>query len=348
MTKVVRISDMDARIETANRWVVRLHEGLSAADEAALDAWLASDSENVAIFLESAKSWDESAVLSRLADLFPHKPPKPRLQPRWALLASAAALILALGFVVLDRIPVVAIEGSASTSQATQALSTAIGEQKTLALADGSVVVLNTNSEVAVAFSPDARVLHLLRGEVHVSVVDDVSRPFSVVAGDRIVQAIGTAFSVEITSDQRIDLVVTEGTVVVGVHTPGSSADLAPPVLAPTERNTVEAGEELVMGDANEVIVPVSEDEIEVKLSWRYGSLMFSSEPLENALAEMERYTTVKFAFVDEELKTRAVSGRFRAGDVEALLVALRVNFNITHEATDDGRILLSHLQAAN
>lgn len=348
MTEVVPISDQDALIEEANRWVLRLDEGMSAADEAALREWLAADSGNLEVFLEAAKAWDESAVLTRLADIFPRTSTRPQRRARWVLPAAAAALALVAGVATFERLPFLVPDRSERIEQSAQALNTAVGEQKTLALTDGSVLVLNTDSEIRVDFDSDARVLHLLRGEIHVSVADDPSRPFSVVAGDHIVQAIGTSFGVEITPDQRVDLVVTEGTVVVGIHAPGSQPDGAPPILEQTENNTVEAGEGLLMGDVDNVIVPVTAEEIEVKLAWRYGSLKFSSEPLESALTEMERYTTVRFVFVDEELKTRSVSGRFRAGDVEALLVALRFNFNIGHEFADDGRVLLSDLQTAN
>ena len=81
-----------------------------------------------------------------------------------------------------------------------------------------------------------------------------------------------------------------------------------------------------------------------MKLSWREGRVVFRGESLEAALAEIERYTTVQFVFLDEDLKSRSVTGRFRAGDVDGLLVALRTNFNITHERSDDGRVLLSNL----
>ena len=348
MTEVVPLSDQDGLIETANRWVLRLDEGLSATDEVALREWLSADPEHLAVFLEAAKAWDESAVLARLADIFPRTSTTPQRRARWALPAAATALAIVVGIATVERLPHLSFDTTQRIESSAQVLNTAIGEQKTMALTDGSVVVLNTDSEIRVAFSPDARVLHLLRGEIHVSVADDPSRPFSVVAGDHVVQAIGTSFSVEITPDQRVDLLVTEGTVVVGIHAPGSRPEAAPPVLAQTEDNTVEAGEGLRMGDINSVVMPVTAEEIDVKLAWRYGSLMFSSEPLESALTEMERYTTVRFVFVDEELKTRSVSGRFRAGDVEALLVALRINFDIGHEITDDGRVFLSRLQAAN
>ena len=347
MSKVVALAKNDERLETANRWVIRMDEGLTADEEAALKAWLSADPGNVDDFLEAAQVWDETASLSRLAEFFPQPRKRNVLRPRFVATAAASlALVLAASFFLLPNLGFDGFgSGQAPTvTNATQQFETAIGEQSTVVLADGTAVVLNTNSRIDVKYRKDARVLHLKRGEIHVEVFKDPSRPFSVVAGNRIVQAVGTAFSVEITQDQRIELVVTEGTVVVGVHTPNAQRIAPPPVLVQADENTVTAGEALLMGSDEETVTPVSKEQIEVKLSWREGSLIFNSEPLAAALAEVERYTTVRFVFVDEDLKTRIVSGRYRAGDVESLLVALRMNFDITHEVAEDGRVLLSSL----
>ena len=155
------------------------------------------------------------------------------------------------------------------------AFETAIGEQSTVTLSDGSVVVLNTNSLIRVVYAPNARVLHLERGEIHVDVAEDASRIFSVVAGDRIVQAVGTSFSVEITADQHIELVVTDGKVIVGVHTPTGSASRAPPLLAQSSGNTVKAGEEIVLGTPEEAVTPrfCGRHRSEVVVAGRAGSL---------------------------------------------------------------------------
>lgn len=346
MNNVVAMSEDEGRLEAAGHWVVRMNEGLSSTQETELKAWLSEDPKHLDALMEVAEVWDETACLARLAELFPEPRKRRILQPRVALATAAAfALLFAAGF-LLSNLSFTGFgsEPTPATANGIQHFETAIGEHSTAVLVDGTVVVLNTNSQIEVAYSDDARVVHLVRGEIHVEVVKDPSRPLSVVAGDRIVQAVGTAFSVQITQDQQIDLVVTEGLVVVGVRAPGVRRVVAPPVIAQSEDNTVAAGENLIMGGDEEIITPVSDEEIEIKLSWREGSLIFQREPLEQALAEVERYTTVKFVFIDEDLKTRAVSGRYRAGDVESLLVALRTNFNITHEVAEDGRVLLSSL----
>jgi transmembrane sensor len=185
----------------------------------------------------------------------------------------------------------------------------------------------------------------LERGEIHVQVAHDKVRPLSVIAGNKIVQAVGTAFSLEITSDQQVELVVTEGKVLVSVYqgAHGGPTEFTPAALAPSSVSVV-AGEELILGSLDEEILEVSFEEIEVKLSWRQGDLIFRGESLEDAMAEIGRYTTVEFVIVDDDLRKVRIAGLFKAGDVDGLLAALRENFNITHQRIDDGKILLTRL----
>jgi transmembrane sensor len=222
---------------------------------------------------------------------------------------------------------------------------TAIGEQSTVNLADGTQIVLNTNSQIEVNYTDQYRLLRLERGEIHVQVAQDKGRPLSVIAGDKIVQAVGTAFSLEITSDQQIELVVTEGKVLVGVHQSplGGMAKATPAVLAPSSV-TVAAGEELTLGAPEEEITEVSPEEIEIKLSWRQGNLIFRGESLEEAVTEIGRYTTVEFVILDDDIKKVRIAGLFKAGDVDGLLATLSENFDISYQRTDDGKILLTSL----
>ena len=97
------------------------------------------------------------------------------------------------------------------------AYSTAVGQQRTLELPDGSKLYLNTNSQVKVDFSEGYRNIKLLQGEVHFEVAKDQSRPFSVYAGRGRVQAVGTAFTVLFQDNQDVDVVVSEGSVSLAV-----------------------------------------------------------------------------------------------------------------------------------
>ena len=346
MGRVVALNSHDERLETASRWIVRMDKGLSAEEEAVLHEWMRADPKNAEVILSMTKNWDEMDDLGRLAEIFPtrHTNRNRRRRVAWTGgLATAAVLVVVAAVLWLP------FSGPGATDPALSAsvpmiYETTIGEQATAILADGSIVVLNTNSRLGVAYSDQIRILRLERGEIHVEVAQDTERPFSVVAGDHVLQALGTAFSVQIIQDQQIELVVTEGRVIVSVHT--GSSDPTPTIqqLSQSSGNVVAAGEEIVLGAPNESITPVSAEEIEVKLAWREGRLVFRGETLEEALAEVERYTTVEFVFLEQKLKTQVVTGRFRAGDVDSLLAALRLNFDIVAERADDGRVLLSSL----
>jgi len=77
---------------------------------------------------------------------------------------------------------------------------TDIGESRRIGLADGSEIVLNTASEVSVAYTGNRRALRVIRGEALFKVAKDDSRPFLVYAGQVVVRATGTAFVI-----RRID-----------------------------------------------------------------------------------------------------------------------------------------------
>ncbi len=105
---------------------------------------------------------------------------------------------------------------------------------------------------------------------------------------------------------------------------------------------TVAAGEELILGSSVEEVTKISPANIEVKLSWQSGNLIFRGESLEDAMAEVGRYTSVEFVFLDDELRKVRIAGLFRAGDVDGFLAVLRENFDIAYERVDERKVLLS------
>ena len=88
-----------------------------------------------------------------------------------------------------------------------------MGEQRQLELPDGSVIYLNTNSQVQIDYTATTRNILLLQGEAHFDVAKNPGRPFNVYAGGGLVQAVGTAFTVFFKDDEAIDVTVTEGKV---------------------------------------------------------------------------------------------------------------------------------------
>ena len=343
MSNVRQFPPKDARYDRASVWIARLDRGLSENEIRELRAWLSDDAENIAVLTSMARLWDDMDALSRLADLFP----VPMHRRRVFLLFNvgiAATLVIAVMLALWVRFGVGPPDEHEYklVEPAQDVYETSVGEQSTFTLSDGTLVVLNTNSLLRVVFTDEYRLLTLDRGEVNVRVARDASRPLSLIARDKIFQAIGTVFNVEINQDASIELVVTEGRVRVGVRerTDESQGATQPRVLEDSAL-TVAAGEELVLGENGEEITPVSPEEIEVKLSWRSGDLIFRGEPLEEAVREVGRYTSVEFVVLDQDLKKVRVAGRFKAGDVDGLLVTLRENFNIAYERIDERTVVL-------
>ena len=87
---------------------------------------------------------------------------------------------------------------------------TAVGQQQSLQLADGSTVQLNTNSQVKVEYNQGYRNIHLLQGQAYFEVAKDPEHPFRVYAGNGRVQALGTAFTLYL-QDSSLNVLVTEG-----------------------------------------------------------------------------------------------------------------------------------------
>lgn len=350
MTNIHPFPAQDRYYDQASEWISRLDRGLSAGEAQALRAWMAADARNAEVLMSMARMWDKLDALARLSDLFPEPA---RLRNRrnsrmpYRLAAAASVLVAALAVIwsQFDSSPfhLPGSEPKAQIAGMSDGLyETAIGEKSTVTMPDGTLIVLNTNSLLHVEYTPSQRLLTLERGEVNVRVARDESRPLSVVAGDQVFEAVGTAFNVQIIESRKVELVVTEGRVRVGVRkrSSDSAETVTPDVPVPSPR-TVSAGEKLILGTIEEEITPVSPEEIEVRLSWRNGNLIFRGEPLEEALEEVGRYTAVEFVFVDDDLRRRPVAGLFKAGDVDGLLASLRENLDIVHERVDDRTVLL-------
>ncbi len=346
MKNVYEFPQRDKSYDEASQWCARTDKGLSAAEEQELQQWMAEDESNRRILFEMTSLWDDMSVMSRLADLIPE--PATRSRGTTSFMAIAASVLVAViagGWLFWSQGLDTEVTDTYTATAPESVYETQIGEQSSVVLHDGTQVVLNTNSRIEVIYTDTYRLLRLERGEIHVDVAHDKDRPLSVAAGDRIVQAVGTAFSVEITGDRKIELVVTEGEVRIGVRATPHTANVvvAPPVLQ-SSAVAVAAGEEVLLGTPDEDIVQVSPEEIAIKLSWREGNLIFRGETLEDAVAEVGRYTTIAFVILDEDLKKKTIGGHYRAGDVDGLLASLRAQFNVVHEWTDDGTILLTRL----
>lgn len=350
MSNVHHIDERDRVLKRACEWIVVCDGELSEAQREALKRWLAERPIHTETFLRVAEVWDKMDSLSRLADLFPEPVQSTRSGwPHWAAAALVAGAALGIGVfsAMFAGSDTTADQTAATPIEIERRYETNPGEQSNIHLPDGSRLILNTDSLIAAVFDDDQRTIFLDRGEVHIEVEYDAARPFSVVVSDTLVQAAGTAFNIELTLEQHIELIVTEGKVLVGANqSNASSPSAAHPIPAiPSGAIPVEAGEQVLLQGSDEVdrhVMPISNEDIEARLSWRGGMLVFRGESLATAIAEIERYTLTEFDITDEQLANARVVGIFKAGDVEGLLSTLERNLGVAYRRAGDGRIVLS------
>lgn len=312
-------------------WTWRLDSGaLTAAEQGQLEAWLREDHRHRHTFEELRRTW---GILDRLAERAPDDSiaalarPERRLglqaakaaargwKSHWRA-AAAAVLVLALGAGLwITRRP------------GMQVMSTAVGQQRRVTLADGSQLALNTNTLLAVKLTAQRRDVYLRRGEAHFDVVHDASRPFFVHVGDALIRDVGTQFEVRLHSDHDIDVLVNEGQ--VEVRGPGAVKALR-------------AGEQLSIAGPQLRVMSVSPQQVADDLAWRDGALVFDGEPLSQALVEVGRYTRARIVVTGPKVASLHISGRFRTDDVPGFFRALQAALPVRVSRPEPGLVYIA------
>jgi transmembrane sensor len=318
MSEIVRLKTQTQIDNEAALWTWRLDSGeLTAAERGQFESWLREDGRHRNAFEQMSRAW---SFLDRLAQqpqdakdsAVPDPAPAFRRR-RWHWPAAAAAVLVAAlaGALWMTRRP------------GTQILSTAVGQERHVTLADGSRLTLNTNTLLAVRLTPRRREIYLRRGEAHFDVVHDPARPFLVHAGDAVIRDIGTQFEVRLHSDRDVDVLVDQGQVEVHAEAAAAGSAGAPGAAAGWQQ-ALRAGERLVIAGPRLSVLSLSPRQLADKLAWCQGALVFQSEPLSRAVAEVGRYTHARIVLDGARVGALRISGRFRTDDVPGFFQALQ------------------------
>ncbi|WP_073955939.1 FecR domain-containing protein [Thalassospira sp. TSL5-1] len=202
--------------------------------------------------------------------------------------------------------------------------ATGIGEQKTITLADGTVVYLNTASALSVHYTPTRREVHLQAGEAWFDVHKNPNRPFVVMAGNGQARAVGTSYDVALV-DGAVHVRVSEGIVAVSAangEEAASTADL--PDASGLENGGVHvlAGQQIAY-DASGQLGAVRTFNDAGQSAWLRGKLIFNQQPLNAVIAEIQRYRKGRIMLVNQDLASLKVSGVFDLHDLDDLLKSI-------------------------
>ena len=194
-------------------------------------------------------------------------------------------------------------------------VTTAIGEQRSAVLPDRSIVELNTQSEIRIAYTAKERHVELVRGEAFFEVSKDPTRPFIVSTEFATARAVGTRFSVYRAPSGTI-VTVAEGRVLVRDTQP--AADSAANAAGQAEAVEVVPGTQAEAGPGRPV--QMRQVDVDRSLAWRERRLIFDGEPLAKVVQEFNRYNSPPLEIVDPRLLDQRISGIFGANDPESLL----------------------------
>lgn len=248
---------------------------------------------------------------------------------RYALVACLALFALMLPVAASLLMPGQARPGQIETEGPTY-YATTVGQRSGITLEDGSVITLNTDSRVHVDYSGEQRLITLLKGQALFEVAKDPDRPFIVTAGSQRVLALGTTFDVRL-NETAVEVILVEGKVEIE-ELP------AAPGKQPTPLVQLASGERLVASPAARQ-PEVTRIDTNKATSWREGYVTFEDTPLPEAIAEMNRYSTVRIVPEGDGISTLHITGLFRAGQQARFTEALQVYFPI--EAKRDGNVIV-------
>ena len=337
--KIIPLHSSNHIDEEASLWLTKLDSGdFSEQSKIELKNWLAADTKHQEALTAMIDVWDdldESLALFNDDKLSKNISFYDLLTPVIKPLLMAASICFVCIFVFLNS--------TLTTQKNTYA--TQVGEQLQTTFDDGSVIHLNTDSRIETEFSANKRLIKLVQGEALFDVAHDSNRPFIVYAGDRLVQAIGTKFVVNLHPD-NVEVLVTEGKVLM------SETSFDQPLASVKEINTTTIKKDDVfitreqkvsasIGQAPKLSA-IKTASVERSLAWLEGKIIFKDEKLVDVITQVNRYIDQEILLNDATLKEKRISGRINLGDSEALIEALTLSFDIKLQRIGNTKILLS------
>lgn len=287
-----------AVVREASRWLARLgSDDAGEAERRACDAWRRADPDHEWV-------WQRMLALEASLRSVPAHAARSDLLTRHARLSRRQ--LLGLGAAVVSA-GALGYGGARSGLWQRQLadLSTGVGETRRQTLADGTRLMLNTDTAVDVHFTQDARELRLRRGELLVATGHGDSRPFRVRTRDGSVRPLGTRFTVRHT-DRHTRVAVYQGAVALRGAAGARAVRLEAGYHAALTAAGVSAPAALVLDEP----------------AWERGQLVAERMTVADFVAEVGRYRHGLIQCHPDVAALR-VTGVFSLADTDRALAAL-------------------------
>jgi transmembrane sensor len=318
--------------QQAAQWLAR-QDGArwSAGAQAELDAWLDADVQHRVAYLRLRAAWRRADALDGAArpDPLPGpvsaRRPAPAPAVAWRL---AAGLLLACGLG--------AVLAPEFGWRQGERYATRTGENRTVALADGSRLTLNTATRLRAA--PDGqRKVWLDSGEAYFDIAPDPAHPFVVDAGASRVTVLGTRFTVR-RDGERTSVLVEQGR--VRVSTNGAALQAADAVELTRNQEASAVRGRIARAER-------SPAQTAQRMAWRSGRIVFDGATLGEAVAEFNRYNERKLVLADQEAAALPIGGSFAPSNLNGFVRLLEQGFGLQAQR-GDAQIVLSRAASEN
>lgn len=323
-------------------WCSRMQGEDSQAHELAFQRWLAQSSLHRRIYSEISELFRFGEELENTAPLMPEgqnsdedRPVRRKREGGRIYAAVAAFALLSSGLLAMWMYAGHPNNGIITQAERPQfkAFQTAIGEIRALHLDDGSIVTLDTASEIAVAMTGNLRTIRLVKGRARFEVAHE-RRAFVVSAGNTAVKALGTIFDVSITPEQIVRVALLRGA--VAVRSSGTSKS-----NKKAFSRTLSAGETVLYRPQIEGLHMLPE-KASMSESWTTGLATYEGAPLGTVIAEANRYASQKLRLADPALAERPVYGTLKIDEPHALATVLARSLDLRLSASSNDLFLSS------
>ena len=317
----------------AIEWLARLQAAdLTTEQEHAFFEWLKADKRHQQAYIDAENLWQRGDVIAQAAKVSDN-------QDKVTSLSSPAQyfggwqVAAALFLVMVVGIGYWQLQPDSKQAAEWQSFATAIGEQNSWRLEDGSEVTLNTQSKIRIDFNADVRTVYLDQGEAFFKVTHKPSHPFDVVTTAGRIRVLGTQFSVYQADGQTL-VTVLEGK--VGLDTEGSGPEQY------TTNATVIANQQLSFARAQKQLSP-KKINANSELAWLKRQLIYRGESLQTVIDELNRYYPMQIQLGDSQLASQRVIAVIQLAELETTLATLENSLHLKAYVDEQkGTIILS------